>query len=108
MIRSGRICAAGCFLPLTTRDDIDKDLGTRHRAAIGMSELSDAIVIVVSEETGTISLALNGELTRNYNYSSLKQELNKLSVLQGQGEHIKKHHKKEKRSKTTANKKNDL
>ena len=97
IIRSGRICAAGCFLPLSTREDIDKDLGTRHRAAIGMSEISDAIVIIVSEETGTISMSLNGELTRNYNYSSLKQELNKLLSPQGQGEHSKKHHRKEKR-----------
>lgn len=75
IIRSGRVCAAGCFLPLTARDDIDKDLGTRHRAALGMSECSDAIVIVVSEETGQISLCVNGDLTRNYNYNTLKQEL---------------------------------
>ncbi len=86
-------------MPLSTREDIDKDLGTRHRAAIGMSEISDSIVIVVSEETGIISMALNGELTRNYNYSSLKQELNRLLSVQGQSEHIKIHHKKEKRSK---------
>ena len=97
MIRSGRICAAGCFLPLSTRDDIDKDLGTRHRAAIGMTEISDAIVIVVSEETGTVSLSQNGELTRNYNYSSLKQELNKLLSSQGQGEHEKKLRRREKK-----------
>lgn len=97
IIRSGRICAAGCFLPLSTRDDIDKDLGTRHRAAIGMTEISDAIVIVVSEETGTISLSRNGELTRNYNYSSLKQELNKLLSSQGQGEHEKKLHRRDKK-----------
>lgn len=97
MIRSGRICAAGCFLPLSTRDDIDKDLGTRHRAAIGMTEISDAIVIVVSEETGTISLSQNGELTRNYNYSSLKQELNKLLSPQGQGEHEKKLRRRDKK-----------
>ena len=75
IIRDGRICAAGCFLPLSTQEDINKDLGTRHRAAIGMSEISDAIVIVVSEETGNISLSLNGSLERNFNYSSLKQRL---------------------------------
>lgn len=89
IVRSGRICAAGCFLPLTTKEDINKDLGTRHRAAIGMSEMSDAIVIVVSEETGTISMAVEGSLSRNYNYSSLKQELNKQLSSQGQSEHIK-------------------
>ena len=78
IIRDGRICAAGCFLPLSTQEDINKDLGTRHRAAIGMSEISDAIVIVVSEETGNISLALNGSLERNFNYSSLKQRMTAL------------------------------
>ncbi len=99
MIRSGRICAAGCFLPLTTKEDINKDLGTRHRAAIGMSEISDAIVIVVSEETGTISLSVDGNLSRNYNYSSLKQELNKLLSSQGQSEHTKRSSKRQKKAK---------
>lgn len=80
IIRSHHICAAGCFLPLSTTDDIVKDLGTRHRAAIGMSEASDAIVIVVSEETGTISTAINGVLKRNYNYNLLRQELLQLLV----------------------------
>ncbi len=104
IIRSGRICAAGCFLPLSTKDDINKDLGTRHRAAIGMSEISDAIVIIVSEETGTVSMSIDGNLSRNYNYSSLKQELNKLLSPQGQGEHGKKHQKKERKK----NNKNDV
>ena len=67
--------AAGCFLPLSTKEDIVKDLGTRHRAAIGISEISDAVVVVVSEETGVISIACEGTLKRHYNYSSLKQEL---------------------------------
>ena len=75
IIRGGRICAAGCFLPMSTNDDIIKDLGTRHRSAIGMSENSDAIIIVVSEETGTISLAIDGQLRRNYDYNTLKTEL---------------------------------
>ena len=78
IIRGRRIFAAGCFLPLSDKDDIIQDLGTRHRAAIGLSECSDAVVIVVSEETGVISLAVNGKLTRDYNYSTLKQELLKL------------------------------
>ena len=76
IIRANRICAAGCFLPLSTKDDIDKDLGTRHRAAIGVTEISDALVIVVSEETGTISMSCDGNLERNFNYNSLKQALN--------------------------------
>lgn len=80
IIRDYRIYAAGCFLPLSTQADIVKDLGTRHRAAIGMSEISDAPVIVVSEETGTISVAYEGALKRNFNYSTLKEEL--LSILE--------------------------
>lgn len=75
IIRNGRICAAGCFLPLSTNEDISKDLGTRHRAAIGLTEISDALVIIVSEETGTVSLSSNGKLERNFNYNSLKQML---------------------------------
>ncbi len=75
IIRDMRIHAAGCFLPLTTREDVSKNLGTRHRAAIGLSEVSDAIVIVASEETGVVSVALDGELKRRYNYSTLKKEL---------------------------------
>ena len=93
IIRGGRICAAGCFLPLSTKDDINKDLGTRHRAAIGMSEASDAIVIVVSEETGMISLSVDGNLKRSFNYHSLKQELNKMLSHQGQNDLVKKYRK---------------
>ncbi|MBQ2765411.1 MAG: DNA integrity scanning protein DisA nucleotide-binding domain protein, partial [Clostridia bacterium] len=80
IIRDERIYSAGCFLPLSTNDDIIKDLGTRHRAAIGMSENSDAVIIVVSEETGTISIALEGHLKRNYSYNTLKAELARLLV----------------------------
>ena len=65
-------------MPMSTNDDIIKDLGTRHRSAIGMSENSDAVVVVVSEETGTISVAINGELRRNYDYNTLKYELTSL------------------------------
>ena len=78
IIKSGRICAAGCILPLSTNDDIIKDLGTRHRSAIGMSENSDAVVVVVSEETGTISIAVDGQLRRNYDYNTLRSELSML------------------------------
>ena len=65
IIRGKRIHAAGCLLPLTEKTGLSKELGTRHRAAIGMSEQCDAIVLVVSEETGTISIAENGKLTRH-------------------------------------------
>ncbi len=98
IIRSGRVCAAGCFLPLSTNNEIDKDLGTRHRAALGLSETSDAIVIVVSEETGMISVAVDGKLERNFNYTTLKQRLNGLLVAPGMGDH-KKHRKEKVRSK---------
>ena len=80
VIRDERIYSAGCFLPLSTNADIIKDLGTRHRAAIGMSENSDAVIIVVSEETGTISIALEGQLKRNYSYNTLRSELRRLLV----------------------------
>ncbi len=80
IIRNWRVQAAGCFLPLSTSDIIMKDLGTRHRAGIGMSEESDAVVIIVSEETGTISIAMGGQLQRGFTYTSLKRELDNLFV----------------------------
>jgi len=94
IIRDGRVHAAGCFLPLSSNDDIDKDLGTRHRAAIGVTESSDAVVVVVSEETGTISLAVDGNLKRNYNYATLKQELNNLLSTQNPSDHVRRRNKK--------------
>lgn len=77
IIRRDRIAAAACVLPLTEQE-VKKDLGTRHRAAIGITENSDAIALVVSEETGIISLAINGKLTRNYNYEKLTNVLTKI------------------------------
>lgn len=76
------IVAAGCLLPLTRRQDINSDLGTRHRAAIGMSETSDAIIVVVSEETGIISVASQCELTRNYTVDALRGMLSKILLRQ--------------------------
>jgi diadenylate cyclase len=75
IIRDNKIKAAGCFLPLTQNQDLSKELGTRHRAALGISENSDAVVIVVSEETGKISVALNGDLTRNLTAETLNKAL---------------------------------
>ncbi|MCI5752173.1 MAG: diadenylate cyclase CdaA [Oscillospiraceae bacterium] len=76
IIRNGMVIAAGCFLPKPQNEErIDKKLGSRHRAAIGMSENSDAIIVVVSEETGFISVAENGELSRGYDRDSLKKYL---------------------------------
>ncbi|MCQ2455547.1 MAG: diadenylate cyclase CdaA [Clostridia bacterium] len=75
IIRDGKVYAAGCILPLTQSNIFSSDLGTRHRAAIGMTENSDAIVLVVSEETGNISIVKNGEIKRNYNGVSATEEL---------------------------------
>ena len=80
IIDDGKIAAAGCVLPLTRRTDIDSDLGTRHRAAIGMSEVSDAIIIVVSEETGTISVAHDCTLIRDHTADSLRTYLTEIFV----------------------------
>ena len=75
VVRDGRIYAAGCILPLTQNNALDSELGTRHRAAIGMSEHSDAVVVVVSEETGSISVAVNGVLTRDITRGKLREVL---------------------------------
>ena len=80
IVRGYRIAAAGCFLPLTENGNINKQLGTRHRAALGISENSDAIAIVVSEETGVISIANNGKLTRYLDSKGLKEILKKVYV----------------------------
>lgn len=75
IIRDGRIEAAGCVLPLTQRTNLSKDLGMRHRAGIGLSEESDAVIIVVSEETGAISVAMDGMLKRHLSGEALDKLL---------------------------------
>lgn len=80
IIRNNRLYAAGCLLPLSVNPDIIKDLGTRHRAAIGMSENSDAVVVVVSEETGVVSVALEGSFTRGFTKETLKETLCKYLI----------------------------
>ena len=75
IFREGKIFAAGCFLPLSDNSEIVKDLGTRHRAGIGMSENSDAIVLIVSEETGIISVACDGVLKRGFSRTNLENYL---------------------------------
>jgi uncharacterized protein (TIGR00159 family) len=75
IVQRNRIMAAGCFLPLTLDPYLSKELGTRHRAAIGITEETDAVAIIVSEETGTISLALGGRITRNLDSAGLRAAL---------------------------------
>ena len=78
IIREGRIMAASCVLPLSTRADIDKELGTRHRAAIGITEVTDAIAVVVSEERGVVSLCVAGDIFQDLGTDTLKKELRDL------------------------------
>jgi uncharacterized protein (TIGR00159 family) len=80
IIRKGRVTAAGCFLPLTANPDVSKALGTRHRAAIGVSEDTDAVVVVVSEEDGALSLVLDGRITRDLDAATLRGTLQPLLV----------------------------
>ncbi len=81
IIHNARIAAAGCVLPLTQSRNLSKDLGMRHRAGIGLSEQSDAVVIIVSEETGAISMAIDGMLKRHLNAAALTELLHKELVV---------------------------
>jgi diadenylate cyclase len=78
IVRIDRVIVAGCLLPLSDNPKISRSLGTRHRAAIGLTEQTDAIVIVVSEETGSVSIAINGRLTRDLDREGLTRVLNNL------------------------------
>ena len=89
IIRNGKIYAAGCFLPLSTNNDLVKTLGTRHRAGLGMSENSDAIVVIVSEENGIISVAVDGVMKRGFSRKSLEEFLTKSFTENGTVENIK-------------------
>ena len=75
IIRDGKVYAAACILPLTDNPSISRELGTRHRAGVGMSENSDAVVVILSEETGNISIAEGGKLSRNYSPEDLEKAL---------------------------------
>ena len=80
IIQQDRIAAAACFLPLTLNPELSKNYGSRHRAALGISEEADALSVVVSEETGSISLALNGELIQNLDSKTLRNSLYKYLI----------------------------
>ncbi len=75
VVQGDRIAAAACFLPLTLRHEVAKELGTRHRAAIGISEETDALAVVASEETGMVSLALNGQIQVDLDAKTLRNTL---------------------------------
>lgn len=79
LVRNNRIASATCYLPLSDNLDINKSLGTRHRAAIGVSEVSDSITIVVSEETGNVSVAYNGQIFRNLSKDNFTDKIEGLS-----------------------------
>jgi diadenylate cyclase len=81
ILQEGRVAAGACFLPLTVNPRLSRDLGTRHRAAIGLTEESDAAAIVVSEETGQISIALSGEIERGLTPDQLRERLRRLILL---------------------------
>ena len=83
IVRGDRVVSATCYLPLTDSNSISKDLGTRHRAAIGISEVSDALTIVVSEETGKISVTMEGELRRDLSPDELLEALTQIQYAKG-------------------------
>ncbi|HRZ87719.1 MAG TPA: diadenylate cyclase CdaA [bacterium] len=82
IIQGDRIAAAACLFPLSQKPNLSRSMGTRHRAAIGLTEETDAVVIVVSEETGTISIAIEEKITRDFDESSLKKNLKEILVRQ--------------------------
>ena len=109
VVREGRIYSAGCILPLTQNNTLASELGTRHRAAIGMSEHCDAVVVVISEETGLISVARNGRLQRGVAHGELREILLKELVQSNDklkaSEKIKKRKKNQKGGEKNENKK---
>jgi diadenylate cyclase len=84
IIRKDRVVAATCYLPLTDAKDITKELGTRHRAGIGISEVSDSLTIIISEETGSISVASKGKLYQNLDEDALRKQLSKFQVVRSE------------------------
>jgi diadenylate cyclase len=87
VVQEGRISAAGCQFPLTESDELDPSLGSRHRSAVGLSEDSDAVIITISEETGIISIALDGKIHRGFTPETLERELRKLLYLKSEKIH---------------------
>ena len=80
IVQDDRIAAAACFLPLSTNPNLSKELGTRHRAGLGISEETDAVAVIISEETGMISLACDGVMVRDLDGKTLRNSLYKLLI----------------------------
>ena len=99
IIRKDKIYAAGCVLPLSSQSGLSKNFGTRHRAALGLSENSDAVVLVVSEETGAISLAVKGGITSGYTAVTLKEKLREYLTVNSITETLKTRSRKQKKNK---------
>jgi diadenylate cyclase len=88
ILQENRVAAAACFLPLTVNPRVSRELGTRHRAAIGLTEEGDAVAVIVSEETGNISLAIDGHIERALSSDDLRARLRSLVTLRKAGRHI--------------------
>ncbi len=97
IISKNRIVAATCYLPLSANDSINKELGTRHRAGVGISEVSDSLTLIVSEETGAVSIAKGGELFRNLDTESVRKHLEALAEDDTKNKEVKKKNKKKKK-----------
>jgi len=101
IIRNNRVTSATCYLPLTDNDSISKEVGTRHRAGVGISEATDSITVIVSEQTGKISVALDGTLERGLDADTLKARLKEFAALSEQGEQTEGKEKKVNKVKKT-------
>jgi diadenylate cyclase len=99
IIRGDRIAAATCYLPLSENMLVSKDLGTRHRAALGMTEVSDALVLIVSEETGATSVSVGGSLERNISIADVRRHLRKIQLMAPEPKKIKGQKKEKKHEK---------
>jgi diadenylate cyclase len=88
ILQENRVAAAACFLPLTVNPRVSRELGTRHRAAIGLTEEGDAVAVIVSEETGNISLAIDGHIERAMSSDDLRDRLRSLVTLRKGRRHI--------------------
>lgn len=99
IISKNRVVAATCYLPLTANDSINKELGTRHRAGIGISEVSDSLTLIVSEETGSVSIAQSGELFRNLDTETVRKHLEDMRAGQAKKDDKKKEKKNKRRKK---------